>query len=94
MEFRYTTTNNLLHEKMGFQKGKHWRHTIIWFWEACRNEYRDQLIFKYNKTTDHNKNLLVNTATQCPRIIKDGKEKNIFQSSAQLEDPKTAQKTT
>lgn len=47
-----------------------------------------------NKTTDHNKNLLVNTATECPRIIKNGKEKNIFQSSAQLEDPKAAQKTT
>ena len=29
-----------------------------------------------------------------PELLKMAKKKNIFQSSAQLEDPKTAQKTT
>ena len=47
----------------------------------------------YNDPTDHNKNLLVNTANECTRFIIAAKQKNIIRLSANLEDPSTASKT-
>ena len=47
----------------------------------------------YNDPTDHNKNLLVNTANEYTRFIIAAKQKNIIRLSANLEDPSTASKT-
>ena len=55
---------------------------------------RSKLTKKYcNDTTDHNKNLLVNTANECTRLIIVAKEKNLIRLSAKLEYPITAPKT-
>ena len=43
----------------------------------------------YNDPTDHNKNLLVNTANKCTRLIIAAKEKNRIRLSAKLEDLST-----
>ena len=47
----------------------------------------------YNDPTDHNENLLVNTANKCTRLIVAAKEKNCIQLSAKLEDLSTVPKT-
>ena len=47
----------------------------------------------YNESTDHNKNLLVNTANECTRFIVAAKEKYLIRLSAKLEDLSTAPKT-
>ena len=44
----------------------------------------------YNDPIDHNKNLQVNTANECTRLIIAAKEKNLIRPSAKLEDPSTA----
>ena len=44
-------------------------------------------------STDHNKNLLVNTANECTRLIIAAEEKYLIQLSAKLEGPSTAPKT-
>ena len=55
---------------------------------------RSKLTMKcYNDPTDHNKNLLINTANECSRLIIAAKEKNLIQLSGELEDPSTAPKT-
>ena len=61
----------------------------------CMGERGDYLIFeeKYNNLANHNKNLLLNTATECSRLCMAAKEKNLTQLIAQLEDPKTDSKT-
>ena len=47
----------------------------------------------YNDLTDHNKNLMINIANECTRLIIAAKEKNLIRLSAKLEDPSTAPKT-
>ena len=47
----------------------------------------------YNNPTSHNKDMLVNTVTECPRLIIEAKEKNVTRLSAQLEDSNAAPKT-
>ena len=47
----------------------------------------------YNDPTDHNRNLLINTANECTRLIV-AKEKNLSRLSAKLDDPNVAPKTT
>ena len=47
----------------------------------------------YNDPTDHNKNLLVNTANKCTRLIIAAKEKNRIRLSAKLEDLSTGPKS-
>ena len=55
---------------------------------------RSKLINKYyNDPTDHNNNLVVNTANECTRLIIAAKEKNLTRLSAKLEDASTAPKT-
>ena len=46
-----------------------------------------------NDHTDHNKNLLANTANECTRLITEAKEKNLIQLSAKLKIPNTTPKT-
>ena len=47
----------------------------------------------YNDLTDHNKNLMVDTANEYIRLTIAAKEKNLIRLSAELEDPSTAPKT-
>ena len=55
---------------------------------------RWKLTKKYcNDPSDHNKNLLVNTANESTRLIIAAKEKNLIRLIAKLEDPNTALKT-
>ena len=55
---------------------------------------RLKLTKKYhNDTTDHNRNLMVNAAYECSRLIIAAKAKNLIGLSAKLEDPSTASKT-
>ena len=44
-------------------------------------------------STDHNKNLLVNTANEYTRLIIAAKEKYLIRLSSKLEGPSTAPKT-
>ena len=55
---------------------------------------RLKLTKKYcNNPSDHNKNLLVNVANECTRLIIAAKEKYLIRLSAKIEDPSTASKT-
>ena len=47
----------------------------------------------YNDPIDHNKNLMVNTANECTRLIIAAKEKYLTRLSAKHEDPSTVPKT-
>ena len=47
-----------------------------------------------NDHTNYNKNLMVNAANECTRLIRAAKKKkNLIRLSAKLEDPSTAPKT-
>ena len=84
--FNNLITNRIL--KFDFKKPVWMNDKIISYLQK-----RSQLARKYyNNPTSHNKDLLVNTATEYSRLIIEVKEKNLTQLRAQLGDPNIAPK--